>query len=196
MPTTTLRLPFTLHQRQGVVAVRYGPNAGPEESGFDILPNMPFDIALCRGYPTVHAEIAEYAGTGYRTVCGWVQLVTNVRYSAADPARQNGQRVGLSSAGGLEAALLGDHPLIHQFAHDLPDGRAAEAQPAGNLQLRGLPAPVNEFQNVLRIGPFQLRRGCFLQEDPPSVAYLRLLRVRFARVDNQYITGQRGMQTL
>jgi hypothetical protein len=88
----TRRLPFTLHQRKGVVAVRYGPNAGPEESGFDILPGLPFDIALCRGYPTVHAAIEQYAGTGYRTVCGWVQVVSSARYAADDPQRQRGQR--------------------------------------------------------------------------------------------------------
>jgi len=120
MPTAaTLRLPFTLHDRQGVIAVRYGPNAGPEESGFDILPNMPFDIALCRGYPTVHAVIEEYSGTGYRTVCGWVQIVTNVRYSADDPQRQSERRsVSIDLAPAMEAthmpfACVGNLPQFY-----------------------------------------------------------------------------------
>ena len=74
-----VRIPFTHFGRNGTVAVTYGVTDDPRVSGFDILPRMRFDVAQCRGYPTMRAVIEQYEGHGYRTICGWIQIVTGVR---------------------------------------------------------------------------------------------------------------------
>jgi hypothetical protein len=73
----TQRIPFILNGRRGHVAVYYGIDDDPVGAGFDVLPGLNFDIALCRGYPVVQAAIEEYEGSGYRTLCGWIQIVTD-----------------------------------------------------------------------------------------------------------------------
>ena len=73
-------IPFMLRGREGRVGVYYGANDDPVKSGFDSL-NLNFDTNLCRGYPAIHACIEEYAGSGYRTVCGWIQIVTRVDFN-------------------------------------------------------------------------------------------------------------------
>ncbi len=70
-------IPFALHGRSGSVAVYYGPDDDPLKVGFDSLPGLGFLLGLCPGYPVMHAIIEHYAGFGYRTLCGWVQIVTN-----------------------------------------------------------------------------------------------------------------------
>ena len=80
-------IPFTLAGCAGQVAVYYAANDDPRCAGFDALAGLPFDINLCRGYPVVHARIEEYAGTGYRTFCGWIQLVTRVDVASHHPAQ-------------------------------------------------------------------------------------------------------------
>lgn len=84
-------IPFTLAGRAGRVAVTYGVTEDPVAVGFDVIPGIPFDIRLCRGYPNIHAVIDRYGGTGYRGFCGWIQVITGKRYLAVDdhkpPAR-------------------------------------------------------------------------------------------------------------
>jgi hypothetical protein len=80
-------IPFQLHGREGKLAVYYGVNTDPIQAGFDFLAGLNFDINLCRGYPVMHARIEEYAGSGYRTICGWVQLVTRLDQDNLDPAQ-------------------------------------------------------------------------------------------------------------
>jgi len=88
----TRRIPFRLHGRGGSVSVFYGANDDAVASGFDMLAGLGFDAELCRGYPVMRAWIDAYAGSGYRTLCGWVQVITNTFYDSYDadapPARQ------------------------------------------------------------------------------------------------------------
>lgn len=81
MPTTILELPFEHLGRAGVVEVRYGPNISPVRSGFDALQHLGFDPAMCLGYPTVRARIKRYAGSGYRSMLAWIQVITSTRYA-------------------------------------------------------------------------------------------------------------------
>ena len=81
------RLAFTLNDRRGRVAVSYGPGQDPVAAGFDALPGIPFDLDLCLGYPVMQAQIESYAGSGYRTLCGWIQIVTRECYGREDTAR-------------------------------------------------------------------------------------------------------------
>jgi hypothetical protein len=100
-------LPFCLHGRQGQVAVYYGVNSDPVYAGFDALAGLGFDPALCAGYPAVHARIEAFEGTGYRALCGWIQIITSERYGADDPARQRPQRaVDVDLAPALEACAM------------------------------------------------------------------------------------------
>ncbi len=79
-------IPFTLRQRAGSLAVYYAANSDPLFAGFDFLAGLNFDVNLCAGYPAIHARIEDYAGSGYRTICGWIQLVTRVDQDSHDPA--------------------------------------------------------------------------------------------------------------
>ncbi len=86
-PRVKKRIPFRLNGRSGSVTVSYGKNEDPESAGFGIIPGINFDIALCRGYPAILAVIDTYNGWGYRTFCGWVQVITGSYYDSYDPAR-------------------------------------------------------------------------------------------------------------
>jgi hypothetical protein len=61
---SAVRIPFTHFGRRGTVAVTYGATDDPRVAGFDILPGMRFDVAQCRGYPTMGAVIERYEGAG------------------------------------------------------------------------------------------------------------------------------------
>jgi hypothetical protein len=76
----TTSIPFILAGKAGRIAVTYGQTDDPAAAGFDCIPGLPFDITLCRGYPNVHAVIEAYGGSGYRGLCGWIQVVTGERY--------------------------------------------------------------------------------------------------------------------
>jgi len=78
----TTFIPFTLAGRAGRLAVTYGATESPVAAGFDVIPHLSFDIAQCRGYPHVRAVIDRYGGSGYRGLCGWIQVVTGKRYRA------------------------------------------------------------------------------------------------------------------
>jgi hypothetical protein len=73
----TATIPFWLKGYDGRVSVYYGVNEDPVKVGFDSLPGLNFDIDMCRGYPVMQARIENYEGSGYRTFCGWIQVVTN-----------------------------------------------------------------------------------------------------------------------
>ena len=83
-PGVKKRIPFSLNGRSGSVTVSYGRNEDPVSAGFDIIPGLGLDIALCRGYPAVQAVIDTYHGSGYRTFCGWLQVVTDTFYNSYD----------------------------------------------------------------------------------------------------------------
>jgi hypothetical protein len=80
-------IPFKLADRQGEVAVYYGPNDDAVRAGFDAIPGINFPIALCHGYPAMHARIKSYTGAGYRTLCGWIQIVTRAVFPVGDTER-------------------------------------------------------------------------------------------------------------
>jgi hypothetical protein len=85
-------IPFTLHGRGGSVALYYGPNEDAVKAGFDALPGIDFPVDLCLGYPVMQAQIESYAGSGYRTLCGWIQIITREDYAKGDAERTNLQR--------------------------------------------------------------------------------------------------------
>jgi hypothetical protein len=80
----TALIPFTLKGYNGKVAVYYGVNDDPIRVGFDSLTGLNFDIDQCRGYPVIHARIESYDGSGYRMLCGWIQIVTSVYLDSHD----------------------------------------------------------------------------------------------------------------
>ena len=66
------------------MAVRYGVTEDPVNVGFDVIPGIPFDVGLCRGYPNIHGVIDRYDGSGYRGLCAWIQVITGKRYRTVD----------------------------------------------------------------------------------------------------------------
>ncbi|MBN2391839.1 MAG: hypothetical protein JXR84_14020 [Anaerolineae bacterium] len=110
------RIPFTLAGRQGQVAVCYGPNHDAVKAGFDAIPGIPFPIAFCEGYPAMQVQIESYAGGGYRTICGWIQIVTREELASADQEWADARRscsVDVASAmseTGLPFAVFGMLP--------------------------------------------------------------------------------------
>jgi hypothetical protein len=96
-------IPFTLQGYPGLLRVYYGTNTDAAKSGFDFLAGLRFNPDICKGYPVVHARIEDYAGSGYRTVCAWIQLVTRVEGSAhTQPAAQGQHSVSRDIAPALE----------------------------------------------------------------------------------------------
>jgi hypothetical protein len=73
-------IPFSLNEHDGKVVVYYGKNDDPIKAGFDIVPDLNFEIDLVRGYPMMHARVENYSGSGYRMLCGWIQIVTEEFY--------------------------------------------------------------------------------------------------------------------
>ena len=100
-------IPFTLADRQGQVAVYYGPNDDAVKAGFDAIQGINFPVELCHGFPVIHARIENYAGSGYRTFCGWIQIITRMDFAADDVERTNPRRsCSLDIAPALEALRL------------------------------------------------------------------------------------------
>lgn len=83
----TESIPFNLKGCNGQVSVYYGTNNDPKKVGFDSVPGLNFDIDRCRGYPVMHALIDNYGGSGYRTFCGWIQIVTNIYLDSHNPEK-------------------------------------------------------------------------------------------------------------
>lgn len=79
-------IPFTLRDYPGILRVYYGVNTDAVKAGFDFLGGLNFNPDFCKGYPVVHARIEDYAGSGYRTVCAWIQVVTRVDIDSHDAA--------------------------------------------------------------------------------------------------------------
>jgi len=77
-------IPFKLKGHDGKVSVFYGSDDDPIKAGFDSLAGLNIDIDRCHGYPVMHARIESYGGSGYRTICGWVQIVTNIYFDSHD----------------------------------------------------------------------------------------------------------------
>lgn len=73
MGVITVRTPFRLRGKQGMVTVEYGVNEDPVRWGYDLLQlDVPLDSVT--GFPYCSASIA-FEGEGYAAVMGWIQLV-------------------------------------------------------------------------------------------------------------------------
>jgi hypothetical protein len=81
----TIEIPFVLNGKSGRLAVEYKANDDVNESGFDLLAGA-FDPRIALGYPTMHGRFVAYEGSGYRTACGWIQVIRSAFYDdlAAD----------------------------------------------------------------------------------------------------------------
>ena len=77
-------IPFTLRGYNGNVVVYYGVNDDPVKAGMDSIPGLNQVLDLTYGYPVIHARIQEYAGSGYRTFCGWLQIITSAYFDSQD----------------------------------------------------------------------------------------------------------------
>jgi hypothetical protein len=109
-----VHIPFEHYGRRGNVAVTYGVTDDPRASGFDALPGMSFDLSQCRGYPTTHGVIDSFEGTGYRTLCGWIQIVTGVRTASGKPTDKDVSVDTLPALGGIPMpfASMGNLPQM------------------------------------------------------------------------------------
>jgi len=85
-------IPFHHQGRSGYVVVSYGKIEDPVRAGFDSLPGLSFDIDRSLGYPMMHARIETYEGSGYRTFCGWIQVVTREEYDSYENGTQPAER--------------------------------------------------------------------------------------------------------
>lgn len=84
MDDVKVQMPFVLNNRKGLVEVCYKENNSANESGFDLLKGLGFDVDMCIGYPTMHGYIKEYAGTGYSNSSAWIQIITDIYYSSLE----------------------------------------------------------------------------------------------------------------
>lgn len=75
-----IEIPFTLNNKVGTVEVSYEENMSVNKSGFDLLKGLPFDVEMCKGYPTMKAYIKDYEGTGYYNSSAWIQIITDKYY--------------------------------------------------------------------------------------------------------------------
>lgn len=80
MEEVKIQIPFTLNYKSGMVEVCYEENTNANKSGFDLLKGLPFDVEMCKGYPTMKAYIKDYEGTGYYNSSAWIQIVTDKYY--------------------------------------------------------------------------------------------------------------------
>lgn len=110
-----VQIPFEHNGRRGTVAVTYGVTDDPRVSGFDILPGMTFDVMQCRGYPTIRGVIDSFDGTGYRTLCGWIQVITGVRTSSGKPPDTQISVDKLPAMGGIPIPFMSVGNLPQMF---------------------------------------------------------------------------------
>jgi len=79
-------IPFKHYKHDGRIVIYYGGNEDPVKAGFDIIPDLNFDINLCRGFPVMHARV-EYSGFGYRQLFGWIQIVTDEYFQSGEKGK-------------------------------------------------------------------------------------------------------------
>jgi hypothetical protein len=85
-------IPFVLNRKPGALKICFEVNRSAAKSGVDLFAGRGFDVAMCIGYPTMHAYIESYEGSGYSTACAWIQIVTRrefVTVEAAEPVTIN-----------------------------------------------------------------------------------------------------------
>lgn len=77
-----MEIPFILNNKRGIVEVCYEENRSINKSGFDLLKGLGFNAEMCIGYPTMHAYVNNYEGTGYYTASAWIQIITDKFYTS------------------------------------------------------------------------------------------------------------------
>lgn len=82
MNDSKIQIPFTLNEKVGTVEVCYKENKSANESGFDLLKGLGFDMDMCIGYPTMHGYIKNFNGTGYSNSSAWIQIIEDKYYSS------------------------------------------------------------------------------------------------------------------
>lgn len=92
-----IHITFCLRGIQNTIEVIYKVNESAEESGFDALLDLPFDPNLCIGYPTIHAFIKNMTNTGYRRLCGWIQLVQREYFSSESLEKPDQNEISIDS---------------------------------------------------------------------------------------------------
>ncbi|MBE0698364.1 MAG: hypothetical protein IH586_15725, partial [Anaerolineaceae bacterium] len=83
---TGTSIPFELNHKPGVLEVWYEANQSIIKSGFDLFAGSGFDANLCLGYPTMHAFVSAFEGTGYYTASAWIQMVTRREFVSIESA--------------------------------------------------------------------------------------------------------------
>jgi hypothetical protein len=81
---TGTAISFELNHKSGVLEIRYEANQSAVKSGFDLFAGNGFDVNLCLGYPTMHAFVSSYEGTGYYTASAWIQVVTRREFASVE----------------------------------------------------------------------------------------------------------------
>jgi hypothetical protein len=144
----TIEISFVLNGKRGRLAVEYKVNSDVDESGFDLLAGV-FDPRIALGYPTMHGRFAAYEGSGYRTACGWIQVVRSAFYGdlAADEPVARHTEADLAdylSEGGVPFFAFGYLPDIYDApANNLREFARMSWQ--ADTFLVTMPARWNEF---------------------------------------------------
>jgi hypothetical protein len=90
---------FSLHGRNGSVAVEFEANEDPSRWGFEAL-GLDWPLNLALGLPVLEATVS-YAGEGYASAMGWIQVV-RIRVDERSE----------SLVPGAEKAPAGDHVWV------------------------------------------------------------------------------------
>jgi hypothetical protein len=182
-------VPFELKGYHGKVAIYYGVNDDPIEAGFDSIAGLNFDIQLCRGYPVIHARIEDYAGSGYRTFCGWIQIVTSVYLDSRDRQKARAKTfVSVDLAPAIQEsdvpfAAYGNLPELFD-APCLNLGEAAELRWTADTFLTTVPARSREEEIAWLLG---FRWGYVENDIPGEQPVLLPLEVTGAGAWNQHV---------
>jgi hypothetical protein len=182
-------IPFSLRERSGTVAVYYALNDDPIHAGFDFLAGLNFTVDQCRGNPVIHARVERYAGSGYRTLCGWIQVVTAVyrdshdREEARTTTRVSVDDVPALAGSDVPYVSFGNLPqLFDAPCHNL--GESAELRWMADTFLTTLPLRSRDEEIEWLLG---FRWG-YLEDDRPDQKPILLpLEVTDARAWNGHL---------
>lgn len=101
-----LNIPFTLYNQKGIIDVQYGKNKSVSESGFDLLKHLKFDLNMCIGYPTIHIKINEFEATGYKRMCGWIQILELDYFNSKDSINYDTRRYVIDSSSSMNSPFF------------------------------------------------------------------------------------------
>ena len=130
-----------------------------------------FDPQLAIGYPTMYGRFADYAGSGYRTACAWIQVIRSAFYDdlAADEPVIRDTETDLSDdlrEGGVPFFAFGYLPDIYDApANNLRDFARMSWQ--ADTFLVTMPTPWNGF-SVACLAAFRWGYWDALVEGVPS----------------------------